>query len=278
MLEEYSVSEPDLFDSRIFDPFEAFADLEPQEQTDFLLSLVLSLKGIRGFVRQLPGHLPPDELRELKRSPTVFRNGLTVNRRVLSLIDRKSILYMSNYQDSVADPHDGVRTWPKASRTELAAIFGVSQQRVSQIIGAQGHSKADAALLDQFARAKPGEHRDHWRVEAHFEKLHLYREGRIAAVPLSPRHMTPSAIGRWTAYGLSFEVYERAHLFYFLIDLTDELESEPRATAQKALDDCLAACREEAWANSSGDRDEWLALYKEDPFGPAAPANLVRTS
>jgi hypothetical protein len=90
--------------------------------------------------------------------------------------------------------------------------------------------------------------------------------------------MTPSAIGHWVAYGRSFEVYECDGLFYFLIDLPDELESEPRASAQKARDDCLAVCREDAWANSSGDRDEWLALYKEHPFGPAAPANLVRTS
>ena len=272
------MSEPDLFDSPIFDPFEAFADLGAQEQTDFLLSLVLSLKDVGEFIRRLPRHLPPDELRELKRSPTVFSSGLSVNRRVLSLSDRKSILYLSNYQDSAVNPHDGVRTWPKASRTELAAIFGVSQQRVSQVLGANGHSRADAALLDQFAHAKPAEHRDHWRVEAHFEKLRSYREGRVAAAPLIPRHMTPSAIGRWAAYGRSFEVYERDRLFYFLIDLPNELESEPRASARKALDDCLAACREEAWANSPGDRDEWLALYKEDRFGPAARANLVRTS
>jgi hypothetical protein len=90
--------------------------------------------------------------------------------------------------------------------------------------------------------------------------------------------MKPLALGCWAAYGRSFEVYERDGLFYFLIGLPDELESEPRASAQKALDDCLAACREDAWANSNGDPDQWLALYKEDPFGPAALANLTRTS
>jgi hypothetical protein len=90
--------------------------------------------------------------------------------------------------------------------------------------------------------------------------------------------MKPSALGRWTAYGRSFEIYGRDGLFYFLIDLPDELESEPRASAQKALDDCFAACREDAWANSNGDPSEWRALYREDPFGPAAPANLTRAS
>jgi hypothetical protein len=133
-------------------------------------------------------------------------------------------------------------------------------------------------LLSQFARAKPFELKDHWRVESHIERLRQFRAGRIAAAPLILRHMTPSAIGRWRAYGYTFEVYERDGLFYFLIDAPGEEESEPRASAQKALDDCFAACREDAWANSSGDRDEWLALYKEDPFGPAALANLVRTS
>jgi hypothetical protein len=63
-------------------------------------------------------------------------------------------------------------------------------------------------------------------------------------------------------------------LFYFLIDAHDEEESNARASAQLALDDGFAACRAEAWANSSGDRNEWLATYREDATGPANKANL----
>jgi hypothetical protein len=157
------------------------------------------------------------------------------------------------------------------------AIFCVSRQRVSQIAGAIGHSSADAALLRRFARAKPFELRDEWRVESHIEQLRQFRAGRITASPVTQRDMKPPAVGRWNAYGRSFEVYERDGLFYFLIHLPDELESEPRASAQKALDDCFKACREDAWTYSNGDRDEWRALYREDPLGPPAPANLIRT-
>ena len=66
--------------------------------------------------------------------------------------------------------------------------------------------------------------------------------------------------------------------FYFRIDASDEEESNPRASAQEALDDCFAACREEAWADSSGDPNEWFAAFKEDPFGPAHKSNLIRVA
>jgi hypothetical protein len=200
-----------------------------------------------------------------KRWPkAVGPHGVVVNSPRLTMADRKSILYMSAYAH------------PKASRDELAAIFGVSRQRVSQIVGAVGNSQRDKDLLSQFARMKPPELRDHWRVETDVERLRDFREGRIAATPVAPRHMTPPAIGRWSAYGGLFAVYERDGLFYFLIDAPDEQESNPRASAQQALDDCFAACRQNAWANSSGDPNEWFATYKEDPFGPANKSHLVR--
>jgi hypothetical protein len=205
-------------------------------------------------------------LHSLDTPKRVDKDGIIRNPRRLTVLDRKSILYLSAYAD------------PKASRDELAAIFCVSRQRVSQIVGAIGHSSVDAALLGQFARAKPFELKDHWRVESHIERLRQFRAGRITPSPVIQRHMKPLALGHWAAYGRAFEVYERDGLFYFLIDLPDELESEPRASAKKALDDCFAACREDAWANSNGDPDAWLALYKEDPLGPAAPANLKRAN
>lgn len=198
-----------------------------------------------------------------KRRPQILdATGASANARRLTLTDRKSILYLSHYAD------------PKGSRDEMAAIFGISRQRVSQIIGAIGCSAADQKLVELFNRTTPEDLRNGWRVEAHVEQLRNFREGLIAARPMSPRHMTPSAVGRWSAYGRSFAVYERDRLFYFLIDAPDEEESNARASAHQALDDCFAACRKEAWANSSADRNEWLAAYREDPFGPANKANL----
>ena len=188
--------------------------------------------------------------------------GVSANARRLTLTDRKSILYLSHYAD------------PKGSRDEMAAIFGISRQRVSQIVGVIGCSTADQKLIELFNRTTPEDLRNGWRVDAHVEQLRNFREGLIAARPVSPRHITPPAVGRWSAYGRSFAVYERDRLFYFLIDAADEEESNARASAQQALDDCFAACREEAWAYSSGDRNEWLAAYREDPLGPANKANL----
>ena len=212
--------------------------------------------------------LGPDDLRTLsgylhsKRFPVSHSAHPLANARRLTLSDRKSILYLSHYAD------------PKGSRDEMAAIFGISRQRVSQIVGAIGCSAADQKLIDLFNRTTPDELRNGWRVEAHVQQLNDFREGLIAARPVTPRHMTPSAVGRWSAYGRSFAVYERDRLFYFLIDAPDEEESNARASAQQALDDCFAACRNEAWANSSGDRNEWVATYREDPLGPANKANL----
>ena len=212
--------------------------------------------------------LSPDDLRTLsgyihsKRFPVSHSAHPLANARRLTLSDRKSILYLSHYAD------------PKGSRDEMAAIFGISRQRVSQIVGAIGCSTADQKLIELFNRTTPEDLRNGWRVEAHVEQLRNFREGLIAARPVSPRHMTPPAVGRWSAYGRSFAVYERDRLFYFLIDAPDEEESNARASAQQALDDCFAACRKEAWAYSSGDRNEWLATYREDPLGPANKTNL----
>jgi hypothetical protein len=212
--------------------------------------------------------LGPDDQRTLsgyihsKRFPVSHSAHPLANARRLTLTDRKSILYLSHYAD------------PKGSRDEMAAIFGISRQRVSQIIGAIGCSTADQKLIDLFTRTTPEDLRNGWRVEAHVQQLNDFRAGRILAHPVTPRHMTPSAVGRWSAYGRPFAIYERDRLFYFLIDAPDEEESNARASAQQALDDCFAACRKDAWANSSGEPNEWSATYKEDPFGPANKANL----
>jgi hypothetical protein len=79
-----------------------------------------------------------------KRRPQMLdTTGVGVNARRLTLTDRKSILYLSHYAD------------PKGSRDEMAAIFGISRQRVSQIVGAIGCSRADQKLIDLFNRTTP---------------------------------------------------------------------------------------------------------------------------
>jgi hypothetical protein len=259
------------------DPFSSFGDLEPCEQAGVICSLFEDSLDKKNLFRELSELIALDDRRGLVRylsmsyaraggqpSKMVGANGVSVNSRQLTLADRKSILYLSHFAQ------------PKASRDELAAIFGISRQRVSQVLGARGHSQADQKLVDLFNRTQPAELRDHWRVEAHVQQLDDFREGRIAASPVTPRHMTPSAIGRWEAYGRSFAVYERDRLFYFRIEAADEEESNARASAQQALDDCFAACRKDAWANSSGDPNEWFATYKEDPLGPANKPNQIR--
>jgi hypothetical protein len=261
------------------DPFSSFVDLEPSEQAGVICSLFEDSLEKENLFRELSEFMPLDDRRGLirylsmsrvhangQRSKTVDANGVSVNPRQLTGTDRKSILYLSHFAH------------PRPSRDEIAAIFGVSRQRVSQVLGARGHSQTDQQLVDLFNRTKPAELRDHWRVEAHVEQLNDFREGRIAASPVTPRHMTPPPVGRWKAYGRSFEVCERDRLFYFRIDASDEEESNPRASAQEALDDCFAACREEAWADSSGDPNEWFAAFKEDPFGPAHKSNLIRVA
>ena len=170
---------------------------------------------------------------------------------MLNPLKNRSILYLSFYAD------------PPAGRTELAEIFGVSQQRISQILGAHKNSALDRRLLAQFRAATPQELRDHWKVQADLDLLDRYRAGKLAAFPPTPRFFQSSAdkepaepadlTGRWSAYGYTFAIYERDGLFHFLIDAPGEEESEPRNSAKQALDDCAAACREEAWANSSGD-------------------------
>ena len=261
------------------DPFSSFADLEVNEQAGVICSLFEDSLDKENLFREVSEFMPPVDRRGLIRylsigsvhangqpSKTVDANGVSVNSRQLTLADRKSIHYLSHFAH------------PKPSRDEIAVIFGISRQRVSQVLGARGHSQTDQKLIDLFNRTKPAELRDHWRVEAHVEQLNDFRAGRIAASPVTPRHMTPPAVGRWKAYDRSFEVCERDRLFYFLIEAPNEEESNPRASAQQALDECFAACREEAWANSSGDPNEWFATYKEDPFGPANKSNLIRVA
>ena len=249
------------FDYPPEDPFIYFGELDAPEQAGVILALFEAAKDRPAFIREfasvLPGIVTPPK--------PVDANGLVRNLRQLTLIDRKSILYMTQFAD------------PKAGRTELAAIFGISQQRISQIIGAHGGSKADADLLRQFRNASAEQLRDCWRVEADMQTLAEYRAGRRAASPLRPRNMTrENPLGRWSAYGYQFEICERSRLYYFRIDAPDEDESNPRNSAKQALDDCFAICRELAWANSNGSHNEWELLYKEDPTGPANSKNLIR--
>ena len=241
---------------RFVGPFERIGAPQLSEPALHVLSLIDTLSAGRSCATSSSISLQSDVHRCLDAT------GVSANARRLTLSDRKSVLYLSHYAD------------PKGSRDEMAAIFGVSRQRVSQIVGAIGCSTADQKLIDLFNRTTPEDLRNGWRVEAHVQQLNDFREGESVARPVTPRHMTPSAVGRWSAYGRSFAVYERDRLFYFLIDAPDEEELNARASAQQALDDCFAACREEAWAYSSGDRNEWLAAYREDPLGPANKNNL----
>jgi hypothetical protein len=195
-------------------------------------------------------------------------NGLPYNQRGLNPIKNRSILYLSFYAD------------PPAGRTELAELFGVGQQRISQILGAHGGSRTDESLLAQFRAADPGQLRDYWKVQADLDRLREYRAAKLAASPLTPRFMqraqSDEFTGRWNAYGFTFAVYERDRLFYFRIDVPDEEESEPRNSAKEAFDDCTAACREEAWANSNGDPVLWRERYREDPLARMNLKNIVR--
>lgn len=266
----YSVSES--FDYPQEDPFIYYSELEPSEQTDVILALSGACRDKRSLIRQLVGSLPPRERRELRHSLSYLNppgtSGLPHNLRVLNPVQRRSILYLSLCAD------------PAAGRTELASIFGVSQQRISQILGAHKNSSVDRDLLDQFRAATPEELRDRWKVQADLDRLREYRAGKLAASPLTPRfmqHAEPDEFtGRWSAYGSTFAIYEREGLFYFLIDAPDEEESEPRNSAKQAFDDCTAACREEAWANSNGDPALWRERYREDPLGRMNMKNVVR--
>lgn len=250
------------FDYPPEDPFIYFGALDPPEQNGVIAELAASAKDRSSLIHELAEVFP----HFIQLPKPVDERGISYNSPQLTLIDRKSILYLTQFAD------------PKAGRTELAAIFSVSRQRVSQIIGAHGGSKADADLLHLFRNTGPVDLRNHWRVEAHMQTLTNFREGRVAANPLKPRHtahdMNP--LGRWSAYGYPFEIRERDGLYYFRIDAPDEDESNPRNSANQALNDCAAICRQEAWANSSGSHDEWELTYKEDPLGPANSENLIR--
>jgi hypothetical protein len=254
------------------DPFIYFAQLDASEQAEVILALSEAHQDRTTLIRQLVGSLPPCERREVRHSLSYLNppgtNGLPLNARVLNPVQRRSILYLSLYAD------------PPAGRTELAELFGVSQQRVSQILGAQGHSKADEDLLAKFRAATPEELRDRWKVQADLDRLKQYRARKLAAHPLTPRFMQRTEpaefTGRWSAYGSTFSVYEREGLYYFLIDAPDEQESESRNSAKQAFDDCTAACRQEAWANSDGDPALWRELYKEDPLDKMNMKNVIR--
>ena len=116
----------------------------------------------------------------------------------------------------------------------------------------------------------------------------LSRAGKLAASPLTPRFFQSAGgkeppepadlTGRWSAYGYTFAIYERDGLFHFLIDAPHEEKLESRNSAKQALDDCAAACREEAWANSSGDFALWRELYREDPFRGMNMKNIIRAN
>jgi hypothetical protein len=244
------------------DPFIYFGALDPPEQHAVIAELAASAKDRSSLIHEL-AEVFPGVIQLLK---PVDERGIRYNSPQLTLIDPKSILYMTQFAD------------PKASRTELAARFGVSRQRISQIIGAHGGSKADAGLLRQFKNTSAEQLRDCWRVEADMQALAEYRAGRRAGSPLRPRNMTREVnpLGRWSAYGYQFEICERSRLYYFRIDVPDEDESNPRNSAKQALGDCFAICRELAWANSSGSHDEWELTYREDPTGPANSKNLIR--
>jgi hypothetical protein len=128
-------------------------------------------------------------LHSLRAPKPVDENGQTRNPRRLTLIDRRSILYLNKFAE------------PRATPTELAAIFGVSQQRVSQILGARGHKSPDAALINAFNNARPSDLRDGWFNFADLERLSSFRAGKIAASPIVSRNMASAAdpLGRWSA-------------------------------------------------------------------------------
>jgi len=119
------------------DPFIYFGALDPSDQTDVILALSEACSDKRSLIRQLVGSLPPRERRELRHSLSSLypagKNGLPHNSRVLNPVQRRSILYLSLHAD------------PPAGRTELANLFGVGQQRVSQILGAHGCSMSISA-------------------------------------------------------------------------------------------------------------------------------------
>jgi hypothetical protein len=262
----------ELFDYSPEDPFIYFSELDPSEQTDVILALSEACRDQGDLIRQLAGSLLPSERREIRHSlsrlTAAGTNGLSHNPRVLNPVQRRSILYLSLCAD------------PPAGRTELAEIFGVSQQRISQILGAHKNSSVDRDLLDKFRSATPEELRDHWKVQTDLDRLREYRAGKLAASPLTPRFMQrlePADLtGRWRAYGYTFSIYERNGLHYFRIAAPDEQESEPRSSAKQALDNCAAACRQEAWANSNGDPALWRELYREDPCSGVNLKNIIR--
>jgi hypothetical protein len=181
---------PAEFDYPPEDPFIYFGALDPPGQHVVIAKLAASAKDRSSLIHELIEVFPEF----IQRRKPVDERGISYNSPQLTLIDRKSILYMTQFAD------------PKASRTELAAKFCVSRQRISQIIGAHGGSTGDAGLLRQFKNTGDEQLRDCWRVEADMQALAEYRAGRRAASPLRPRNMTREVISaRGTAGG---DVYQ----------------------------------------------------------------------
>jgi hypothetical protein len=178
------------FDYPPEDPFIYFGQLEPSEQGEVILALSEACSDKTTLIRKLVGGLPPRERRDVRHSLTYLNppgaNGLPYNQRVLNPIKNRSILYLSFYAD------------PPAGRTELAELFGVGQQRISQILGAHGGSRTDENLLAQFRAATPEELRDRWKVQADLDRLHKYRAGKLAPSPLIPRFMQRSEPDEFT--------------------------------------------------------------------------------
>jgi hypothetical protein len=254
------------------DPFISFGTLEAAEQTDVILALLGDARDRHRFIRQLSSHLSAIERRVLVRElasfgtpPTADANGQSMNRIVLSLTDRRSMLWLHRYVE------------PRAMPGELAFMFGVSQQRASQVLGARGHSNTDEALLRAFNAASQDELKKDWRNQGDIEKLKQHRNGRLLASPLVPRSMTSQVTktGRWRVYGHSFEVRERDGAYFIVMpSLFGIGESQPRNTGEDALNDAVTVIREEAQVTMSP--LEWKAVYKEDFYGTPLAKNLFR--
>jgi hypothetical protein len=125
------------------DPFIYFGTLEPSEQTDVILALSEACSDKRALIRQLVASLPPRERREIRHWLSYLNppgtNGLPYNQRVLNPLKNRSILYLSHYAD------------PPAGRTELAELFGVGQQRVSQTWARMGAVRPTRICSPNFA-------------------------------------------------------------------------------------------------------------------------------
>ena len=241
------------------DPFSSFIDLEPDVQAGVVCSLFNDCTNKSGLFWGMARLLSPNDRRELVRTLSTARvdaNGQSVNHVVLSLGDRRSMLWLRRYAESRAMP------------SELAAIFGVSQQRASQVLGARGGGNTDEALIRAFNAASQDELNSGWRNQGDIERLELHRKNRLAATQLIPRMMVSqvSKTGRWRVYGHPFEVRQRDGAYFIVVpSLFGDDESQPKNTGEDALNDAVNIIREEAQINMSP--LEWKVAYKEDFYG-----------